>query len=229
MGVKKNWVYGLLLCSFILLILGITTSSFVFKSGTAGIGIIIICILNFRMAKLAKDTWMIITAFLFSILGDWFLSNTNGDSLMFAKGVALYFVAHIGYLVFALMNGQIKWKFTLLLLGVYLTFFCLMLYPTFTDQRLMLASLIYLLISCVSLGASIGIKGGYFVKWMYVFGIFLILFSDTIIALKEFLEYDKFNFLISPTYYFAHICITYSLIRKTEKALVIPNNLSSTS
>ena len=179
-------------------------------------GIIIIVILNFRMANPAKDSWMIIAAFLFSIFGDWFLSNSNGDNLMFVKGIALYFVAHIGYLVFGLMNGQIKWKFTALLLAVYLTFFYLMLYPSFTDRVLMLATLIYLLISCLSLGASVGIKGDSIVKWAYVFGIFMILFSDTIISLKEFLDYDSLNSLITPTYYLAHIGITFSLIRKTE-------------
>ncbi|WP_181899468.1 lysoplasmalogenase [Flagellimonas nanhaiensis] len=213
---KKNWAYGLLVVSIILAILGVTTANFIFKSGTAGMGIIILAALNFGASRRSKDVWMIIGAFLFSIIGDWFLSNMNGDSLMFVKGIALFFLAHVGYLLYALMNGKIKWKFTIILLAAYLVFFFWVLYPTFTDMALMVASLIYLLISCFSLGASMGMKGNPSAKWSYVFGIILILFSDTIIAFKEFLDFHMFDFLITPTYYLAHICITFSLIKKFE-------------
>ncbi|MDC6365221.1 MULTISPECIES: lysoplasmalogenase [Flavobacteriaceae] len=213
---KRNWAYGLLVVSIVLAILGVTTSNFIFKSGTAGMGIIILSALNFGSSKPIKDVWMIVGAFLFSIIGDWFLSNMNGDSLMFVKGIALFFLAHVGYLLYALMNGKIKWKFTLVLLVAYLVFFFVVLYPTFTDRVLMMASLIYLLISCFSLGASLGMKGNPTAKWSYIVGIILILFSDTIIAFKEFLDYHTFDFLITPTYYLAHIFITFSLIKKFE-------------
>ncbi len=214
MWFKKNWLYGLLALSILLAILGVTTSNFIFKSGTAGMGILIILILNVQTTKMPTDTWAIFAAFVFSIIGDWFLSNMNGDTLLFVKGIALFFLAHVGYLVYALLNGRIKWKFTVLLLVAYLTFFFLMLYPAFTDMTLMVASLIYLLISCFSLGASVGMRGDRIMKWAYVFGIVLILFSDTIISFKEFLNYNPLNFLITPTYYLAHICITYALIKK---------------
>lgn len=216
MWLKKNWVYGLLALSVLFAILGITSNNFVFKSGTAGMGIIIILILNLKMKTMAKDTLMILAAFLFSIIGDWFLSNMNGDNLMFVKGIALFFLAHVGYLAFALMNGRIKRTFTSMVLAAYLIFFFSVLYPTFTDKTLMLASLMYLLISCFSLGASMGMRGDRIVKRAYVFGIVLILFSDTIISLKEFLHYYRFDFLITPTYYLAHIFITYSLMKKFE-------------
>jgi len=216
MWIKKNWTYGLLALAFVLGILGVATSNFIFKSGTAAIGIIIILILNFRAKEIAKDSFMILGAFLFSIIGDWFLSNMKGDNLMFVKGIALFFLAHVGYLAFALMNGRIKWRFTLLLLAAYLIFFFAVLYPTFTDMVLMTASLIYLLISCFSLGASMGMKGNLTVKWSYIFGIVLILFSDTIISLKEFLNYNTFDFLITPTYYLAHLSIIFALINKSE-------------
>lgn len=227
MWLRKNWIYGLLLVALILSILGVTTGNFIFKSGSAAIGIITIVILNFNRNSIAKDTLMILAAFVFSILGDWHLSNMNGDGLMFVKGIALFFVAHIGYLLYALMNGKIKWKFTVLLLIAYLIFFYLKLYPSFTDTTLMIATLIYLLISCISLGASIGIKGESIVKRAFVFGIFLILLSDTIISFKEFLKYDALNFLILPTYYLAHIVITYALIKKVETTQETPNSITS--
>lgn len=211
---KKNWIYSLLLLAFVSAILALNTSEFFYKSGSAAIGILIILILNFKKNKQPNDSWLIIGAFLFSIAGDWFMSNKLGDSMMFSKGIALFFMAHLGYLGFALLNGKIKWGFTLAILVAYLLFFFLMLYPNIEDKILLYAALVYLLISCLTFGTSIGAKGDTIFKRAFIFGIFLIVFSDTIIALTEFLGYDKMDFLILPTYYLAHISITFSLIRR---------------
>jgi len=215
MWLRNNWLYGLLIISVLLAIMALYTSSFIYKSGTAGMGIIILLLLNFNRLKATKDQWLIIGAFSFSIAGDWFLSNMAGDPMMFSKGIALFFLAHLGYLVFATINGRIIWAFTSILLVAFLVFFFLMLYPAINDKVLMFATLTYLLVSCLSLGAAVGIKGDLVVKWVFVIGIFLILFSDTIISQKDFLVYNRLDFLILPTYYLAHISITFSLIRKT--------------
>jgi uncharacterized membrane protein YhhN len=215
MWFRKIWLYTLLLFSVISAIMALVTANFIFKSGTAAIGIIILIILNFKKIKPSRDTWLIIGAFAFSIAGDWFLSNMDGDPMMFSKGIALFFLAHLGYLLFATFNGRILWAFTGILLAAFLVFFFLMLYPAINDKVLMFATLTYLLVSCLSLGAAVGIKGDPLVKQVFVFGIFLILFSDTIISLTEFLGYNRLDFLILPTYYLAHISITFSLIRKT--------------
>ncbi|XOV92920.1 MAG: lysoplasmalogenase [Bacteroidota bacterium] len=208
--------YSLLLLSSISAILALSISGFIFKSGTAGIGIIILFLLQITQPKTSRDLWFVIGAFFFSILGDWFLSNMQGDPMKFSKGIALYLLAHCGYLVFALLNGKIKWGLTGGLLMAFLVYYFLILYPVFNDQILMIATLIYLLVSVFSLSTSAGIQADPIVKWSYVFGIFLILFSDMIISFKEFLKYDSLNFLILPTYYLAHISITFSLIRKEE-------------
>ena len=216
MWFKNNLIYTLLLVSVISAILALITSDFIFKSGTAGIGIFILLVLNFRKVKPSKDTWFIIGAFLFSIGGDWFLSNMDGDPVMFSKGIALFFLAHVGYLMFALLNGRINWKITGIILTAFLVFYFLILYPAIEEKILVTAVLIYLLISCLSMGAAISIQNDRVVKWAYAFGIFLILFSDTIISLTEFTGYNTLNFIILPTYYLAHISITFSLIRKTD-------------
>ncbi len=70
-------------------IMALITANFIYKSGTAGMGIIILLILNFTNVKPPKDIWFIIVAFLFSIAGDWFLSNMGGDPLLFSKGMDL--------------------------------------------------------------------------------------------------------------------------------------------
>lgn len=206
--------FFLLIIPIVLAILALNGFGFIFKSGTAGAGILILSFIYFKKLKHASDIWMIIGAFLFSIAGDWFLSNMKGDSGMFVTGIALYFVAHVGYLTFALMNGKIKWTFTGILIVAYLVFFFLKLFPSFDDSVLMVAALIYLLISCLSLGAAVGIKTSPAVRWSFVFGIVMILFSDTIISFKEFVGYQELNRLILPTYYLAHISITLSLLLK---------------
>lgn len=211
---RKNMLYALLLIPTISAIMALNHFGFFFKSGSAGGGILIILLLYFKQLRTRKDIWMIIAAFLFSIGGDWFLSHKHGDASMFVYGIALFFFAHVGYLVYALLNGRIKWLFTSVLLLGFLLFFFLMLYPGIDDKTLMIAALVYLLISCFSLGASVGIKTETVEKWAYIFGIFLILFSDTIIAFKEFVGYKELNFLILPTYYLAHLTITFSLMRK---------------
>ncbi len=211
---RRKWIYGLLLIPVISAILALYHHDFIYKSGVAGGGILILFILYFYQLRQSKDIWMILGAFLFSIGGDWFLSNRHGDVGMFVTGIALFFLAHVGYLSFALLNGRINRTFTLVLLVGYLSFFFLKLYPSIDNKVLMSAALIYLLISCFSLGAAIGIKGETIVKWVYVFGIIMVLFSDTIIAFREFAGYKQMSFLILPTYYLAQISVTFSLIRK---------------
>ena len=68
------------------------TSHFIFKSGTAVMGIIILLIVLLKNKKPKKDIWLIILAFLFSIIGDWFMSHKNGDVLMFSKGISAFFI-----------------------------------------------------------------------------------------------------------------------------------------
>ena len=211
---NSKWFYALLLAPVISAIFALLHFGFVFKSGTAGFGILIVLILYFDRLWQAKDVWFIMAAFMFSIVGDWFLSNMDGDTGMFVSGITFYFFAHIGYLLFALMNGKIKKVFTLILLAGYLVFFWMKIYPNIDNAILILAAFIYLIISCLSLGVAIGLRGNPVSKWTYVFGIFLILFSDTIIAYKEFVGFKELNFLILPTYYLAHITIVFSLIKR---------------
>jgi uncharacterized membrane protein YhhN len=211
---RGKWFYSLLLFSVVSAILALVYHDFAFKAGVAGTGIILLVVLYYRELKKVRDIWMIMAAFLFSIGGDWFLSNRHGDNNMFIAGIALFFIAHIGYLSFALMNGRLNRIFTLILLAAYLLFFFLKLYPSIDDRVLMFAVLVYILISCFSLGAAAGIKADPLFKWIYFFGILMVLFSDTIIAFREFAAYDNLKFLILPTYYLAQISVTFSLIMK---------------
>lgn len=214
---KGKWIYALLTIPVVFAILALRYHDFLFKAGVAGAGIVLLMVLCWGRLKETKDVWMIILALLFSIGGDWFLSNRRGDISMFVAGIGLFFVAHIGYLTYALMNGQLNKTFTFILLAAYLLFFFLKLYPSIEDRVLLFAALVYTLISCFSLGAAAGINGNTIRKWVYFFGILMVLLSDTIIAFSEFTEYGDFGFLILPTYYLAQISVTLSLMMKRMK------------
>ncbi len=219
--IKSIKIYSLLLLPIISAFLALWYGEFILKSGSAGFGIIILFILFYRVLRSSKDVLLVVAAFFFSIIGDWFLSHRNGDSDRFIAGIVFFFLAHIGYLSFALLNGKVKWGFFMILLALYLFFFYWKLYPSIDNPVLMWSVLGYLIISCFSLAVAIGIRAKSMVKWPFVFGIFLILFSDTIIALREFMEYDNLNFFILPTYYLAHIVIVFSLMKRHRDESVL--------
>ncbi len=210
--------YLLLLIPLVLAILAVAGFGFFFKAAVPGSCILILVFLFRNKLKSEPDIWFVLAALLFSIAGDWFLSNKGESFVMFSAGIGLYLIAHVGYLWFALRNGKLHKLFTILVLSGFLLFFILKLYPAIDDTVLMIAVLIYLLISCFSLGAAFGISLQPVVKWSYFAGVTLILLSDTIISLNEFTSYTALNSLILPTYYAAHISITFALIKRLRSA-----------
>lgn len=214
---KSYLKYFVLIIPAVLAYLALNGYGFFFKSGTAGVGILILILLFLLNPNRSKDVWMLIGAFAFSIAGDWFLSNMNGDRGAFVTGIALYFIAHVGYLAFALFNGKVNKVFSCVLLVGFLLFYFLTLFTAIDGSVMKIAVLIYLLISCVSLGAAVGLNTNAGVKWSYSLGIALILFSDTIISFKEFVGYTDLNYLILPSYYAAHLAITFALIKRSNQ------------
>jgi uncharacterized membrane protein YhhN len=163
------------------------------------------------------DVYFVIAAFLFSAAGDYFLSNKGGQELYFVIGIGLYLLAHLGYLGFAWRNGRLHWPVLGLLLLIFLPYFALLLYPAIPDPVLAFSVLAYLLISCLALAVAAGLRLPQPVKGFYVLGVALIVLSDTIISFTEFLQYRELNWLILPTYYLAHLSISYALLRRGEK------------
>ena len=95
---KRNFPYLLLIIPVFMAILALKGFGFFFKSGSAGGGILIILLLFYKQLKAKKDLFLIILAFLFSIIGDWFMSHRSGNDQRFVTGIAMFFIAHIGYL-----------------------------------------------------------------------------------------------------------------------------------
>ena len=108
----KKLLYILFLVPFISAIFAVLGYGFGYKAGVTLSCMIILLLAYKNQLKSNPDVWLIIMAFIFSIIGDWFLSNKGDSFLMFSAGIGLYFIAHAGYLGYALKNGTIHKKLT---------------------------------------------------------------------------------------------------------------------
>ena len=205
---RREFVYLLVAAQLVSAVLALISHNFLLQSGSAGFGILAVWLLMGAGGFKRWDLWMIIGAFAFSIVGDYFLSNRDDSGMMFVYGIGFFFLAHLGYLGFALYQGRLHRGVTVLFCAAYLVFFFTCLYGGISDPVLLWASLAYLFVSCFSMGAAWGIRRHGAFRNMYVAGIGLILFSDTLIAFREFMQYTRWDFLILPTYYLAHILVT---------------------
>lgn len=208
-----NKLFLLLLIPLVIGLFALDTGNIFFKMGVP-LSCSLILLFAFRQKSPDNLFYFIITAFLFSMLGDWFLSNKSGHELFFVYGIAAYFVAHIGYSLYALKNGGVNRLALIFLLIIFLPYFLFVLYPAIPDIILKSAVFFYLLISVLALSLAFGLEQPTTSKVLFIAGMVLIVFSDTIISLTEFLNFRTLNFLILPTYYLAHVTITSSLMLK---------------
>lgn len=206
--------YRLLTIPAVLGIIGYSTDYLPAKLGVPGTCALILILFHRREGRPERDFWWVVGAFVFSMVGDAFLSNKGDDEMMFVYGIAGFFAAHIGYLVFPMLNGRVNLPALAILYAGYVPFFIWSLNPAIDDVVLSVAVLVYLLISCLVLATALGLRLSEWPKRAYVLGIGLIVLSDTFIAFNEFLDFTTFNELILPTYYLAHITITAGLIRR---------------
>lgn len=163
-----------------------------------------------------RALWWIVAAFAFSMLGDYFLSSRRGREHYFLLGIAAFWVAHLGYLAYALTRGRIHVHALILLLAGYLTYYFRLLAPAIESPLPGAAVLAYLLVSCVSMAAAAGMRAQPLERALYIAGVALILFSDTVISFREFLGFHRLDAAILPTYYLAQILILHALLRRRD-------------
>jgi uncharacterized membrane protein YhhN len=205
--------FALLIVPALTAVFALRTGFVPFKLGVPGAcGLILWLELRRLPPESRRELWAVIWAFGMSMIGDWFLSNRNGREHFFEAGIGAFFLAHLGYAGYALMNGRLHRPGLMVLLLVFVPYYGFWLAPAIDGVVLNGSVLLYLLISCVALAAAIGLSQAAWVKGLYVAGIGLVVFSDTIISFKEFLNYDGLNGLILPTYYLAHLCVTLSIL-----------------
>jgi uncharacterized membrane protein YhhN len=161
--------------------------------------------------RFGGGSWVVL-AFLASMVGDAFLSTRAGRESFYLAGIAAFFVAHIGYLTYALRHGRLHKTALVILLLIYAGWFFIHLGRAIPSRALQIAALAYLVISCVTLAAAWGLRLPPLASRAYIAGIGLIVFSDTMIALNDFLKIKSVGFLILPTYYLAQVVITGALL-----------------
>ena len=206
------WQYGVLVVPIVLGLLALRTDRLVFKVGVPGTCGLILLV---GVPEIIGPNWpviFVVAALVFSMIGDVFLSNKGANEHFFVFGIGAYLFAHIGYGAFALFYGKMDWLALGVLLLGYLVYYLVKLRPAVDEPLLSAAVLCYLIVSCATLAAAIGMQQPAATRWLYAVGITLIVLSDTFISFNEFLAYRTFNGLILPTYYLAHISITLAIL-----------------
>ncbi|TVQ21962.1 MAG: hypothetical protein EA382_12790 [Spirochaetaceae bacterium] len=154
----------------------------------------------------------VIAALVVSAAGDYFLSRKGNSESYFIVGIALYLLAHAGYLTAAWMNATLRVPGLVVVLVVFVAYYVVMLRPAIPSAQLSAAVLVYLLLSCVVLAVSFGLVWDALPSALFIAGIALIVVSDTAISVKEFLDRRWADPIILPTYYVAHLAITAALL-----------------
>ncbi len=209
---------GLVLPAF-LGVLASTRGPIAAKLGVPLTCALILAVVHRREWSVRRDLWALAAALGFSAAGDWFLSNRAGRESYFLVGIALFFCAHLGYLGFSLCHGRLSRRGLGLLLLVFVPYYGLALWPRIGSGALSLAVFLYLLISCVALAGAFGLQLRRAAYAAYVAGMVLIVFSDTLISFNEFLRYRAWNSWILPTYYLAHLCVTWAALGRRSESM----------
>jgi len=164
--------------------------------------------------------WLLPAAFILSFAGDVFMGRRS-TGMNYIYGILFYFMAHICFSLYALWEiskGRISRPVFAAVTVPYLVFYFAFLLPSpRLNENLFLAAAVflYLLISCFALAASVNYSGGLSVSWIFTAGILCLLFSDTIIALGDFVRYRGLSFLVMPLFYASHILIVLSVTLKS--------------
>ncbi|MDR1803449.1 MAG: lysoplasmalogenase [Treponema sp.] len=167
-----------------------------------------------------RRLWLLPVAFILSFAGDVFMGRRSTD-INYIYGILFYFMAHICFSLYALWEiskGRLSWPVLAAVTVPYLVFYFAFLLPSpRLNENLVLAAavLLYLLISCFALTASVNFGGGLSVSWIFTAGILCLLFSDTIIALGDFVRYRRLSFMVMPLFHASHILIVISVTLKS--------------
>jgi len=151
-----------------------------------------------------------VAAFIFAIIGDYFL-GIRTTQLGFILGILGFFLAHAGFLTYAWHNitgrGQFRWPVFLVVFAGLLVYFFTILWPGLRDTiPLAIAVIVYMMISCATLTASVDLGGNRPWTWVFAVGVAFLVFSDTLVAARHFAGRTQlYGRLMWPTFYSAMI------------------------
>jgi len=169
----------------------------------------------FIFSKNSHAIWFLVGAFIMSVAGDCFMKTRGSDDLNFILGISFFFIAHVGFLIYALRRVKFSWivfaVVTVPLTAVYFAVFM----PSkglWGNWLLTVFGFIYLLVSSFSFSATVKLKGASKARWIYTIAIASLLISDILIAVTDFLQVGEIEFLIMPLYYLCHILVALSVV-----------------
>ncbi len=179
-----------------------------------------------------RSDWLLPLAYVWCICGDSFLFHRGNSDLLFVFGIAFFALMHLNYFILMRCNGKINKWFGIIFTSLLLVYFAIFLLPLEgMGLSLKIAVLIYLLLSCLTLSTAIGLRLAKPEKTVFICAIALMIFSDTTISFKEFIHWEKLNFLLMPTYYYSLIfmCTAMCLkLSRTPHKLPVDGNLFAT-
>ena len=151
-----------------------------------------------------------------SFIGDYFMAHKGKNEFKYLLGIAGFFLGHVVFIAHAMLyipasafpefgpyirEGFITGAALVLCFMPYLLLRVIKKVP----KLLRIPVMLYTLISIAGLACAV-MTG----DWVYILGIAMLLFSDTMIAESDFVGNRKVSLLILPTYYLCHILVTLS-------------------
>lgn len=178
-------------------------------------------ILTVRFLQQRNKKWLLIIAgFLASSIGDWFLSKGKGHTDFFVVGVVAFSIAHVLFALFGWRYGRRWSRITASVAGTVSGFYFLfVLLPVIGNVVIGVVVAVYAALSVVSLAIGVEMCAEKPVKIAFVCGIALLIFSDTLISLRVFLNQDAWYFLMIPAYQCAHISLLLACVLDRRKTV----------
>lgn len=189
-----------------------------FKNGVA-LSCAIICLFIVLFVQPDEgNLWLLILAFILSPAGDWYIRNRSNDK-HFILGIIFFWLAHLGFFLYALSKAAFSRGLFIIILVPFLLLHILVFLPSERlkgNRQLSFITLMYVLISCLSLTAAFNLNSLAPAYWLFPAGIASLVISDLIIALGTFLNVNKRVNLYLALYYLSHILILLSVLLAIE-------------
>jgi uncharacterized membrane protein YhhN len=178
------------------------------------------CVLVYIISPANNRAVLVLAAaFIFSILGDFFLKMRPPD-YWFVLGISSFFLGHVGFSFYSLTRVKFSLVIFAAIVIPFLIWYFAVLLPTnrlSNNGILAFAVFLYVVVSCFSLSVSVDLKSGSVASWVFTAGIACILISDSFIAAGNFLRWQKLSFLVMPLYYLCHTLIVLSVVLRQIK------------
>ncbi len=196
--------WPLLLIPAAMMVLRFVTRKYVFSA------LVTLACLGIALFTRVPMNGVIALGFAFSIAGDYLLAHQKDNPMRFVAGVGGFFLAHVCFLIYAAhaaRPGVLSAVVAAALVIGYSVFLWKGIYPHAKGTPMRAALAMYMLISAAVLSVSLGTE-----LTLFKAGIFMIVFSDTLIGLHAFMGIQRVQKWVLPTYYLCHILIAATLI-----------------